>query len=659
MASIKASSIKTMPDKLFKLRGLMVKYNLHGYIVPTSDAHNSEYVRDVDKRREYISGFTGSAGTAVITLSNARLWTDGRYFLQANEELSEDWKLMKDRQRGTPTVTDWLVKTIKNNDKNDFDSKSATKYIGYDPNVISISTEESWKSSLENTGIDLAPINDNLIDIVWGTDKPSPPCEPFIYLNIDFTGKSAKDKIFELREDMKNKANGADMSLITALDDVAWLLNIRGSDISYNPVGIAFVVVTMTETIICTNVNQVKDEVFDHFEREGITVRPYEDFNEVIAELATSIAASRSNNDSNNNEKSKSLPKIWLDRTSCNSAVYATAKAHGKIVDNKIMFPIALRKAIKNPVEINGMKESHIRDGAAIVRYLSWLEEQMKDGNDGAEGILDEVAVADKLENLRSEIQHYKGLSFETISSSGPNGAVIHYAPTRGNCRKLSKSEMYLCDSGGQYLDGTTDITRTVHFGIPTQHEIRCFTRVLQGHIALASAVFPIGTPGHKLDILARLPLHQDGLDYRHGTGHGVGCFLNVHEGPHGIGTGVRTHYKDGFQAGMTTSNEPGYYEDGNFGIRIENILICENAPTKFNFGDKKFLKFSNLTMAPLQRKLIDPTLLNSMEINWIDDYHKEVRDKLLPQLQRKEDDKLARQYLLRETEPIDLNGRL
>ena len=374
-------------------------------------------------------------------------------------------------------------------------------------------------------------------------------------------------------------------------------------------------------------------------------VRPYETFNDTIIELSNSIATAK--------------PKIWLDRTSCNSAVYATAKAHGKIVDNKIMFPIALRKAIKNPVEINGMKESHIRDGAAIVRYLSWLEEQMKDGNDGAEGILDEVAVADKLENLRSEIQHYKGLSFETISSSGPNGAVIHYAPTRGNCRKLSKSEMYLCDSGGQYLDGTTDITRTVHFGIPTQHEIRCFTRVLQGHIALASAVFPIGTPGHKLDILARLPLHQDGLDYRHGTGHGVGCFLNVHEGPHGIGTGVRTHYKDGFQAGMTTSNEPGYYEDGNFGIRIENILICENAPTKFNFGDKKFLKFSNLTMAPLQRKLIDPTLLNSMEINWIDDYHKEVRDKLLPQLQRKEDDKLARQYLLRETEPIDLNGRL
>ena len=636
-----ASFIPKNPNKLFKLRGLMVKYNLHGYIVPTSDAHNSEYVRDVDKRREYISGFTGSAGTAVVTLSKARLWTDGRYFLQANEELSEDWALMKDRQKGTPTITDWLVKTIKEEKPN-----AETKYIGYDPNVVSISTEETWKNSLEKTGVKLAPINDNLIDIVWGEDKPPAPCDPFIFLNIEFTGKSAKEKIEELRYDMKNKAGGAEISLITALDDIAWLLNIRGSDISYNPVGIAFVAVTMTETIICTNIEQcLGQDIQEHFKKERIMVRPYETFNDMIIELSNSIATAK--------------PKIWLDRTSCNSAVYATAKAHGKIVDNKIMFPIALRKAIKNPVEINGMKESHIRDGAAIVRYLSWLEEQMKDGNDGAEGILDEVAVADKLENLRSEIQHYKGLSFETISSSGPNGAVIHYAPTRGNCRKLSKSEMYLCDSGGQYLDGTTDITRTVHFGIPTQHEIRCFTRVLQGHIALASAVFPIGTPGHKLDILARLPLHQDGLDYRHGTGHGVGCFLNVHEGPHGIGTGVRTHYKDGFQAGMTTSNEPGYYEDGNFGIRIENILICENAPTKFNFGDKKFLKFSNLTMAPLQRKLIDPTLLNSMEINWIDDYHKEVRDKLLPQLQRKEDDKLARQYLLRETEPIDLNGRL
>lgn len=652
MASLSSSSGKVLPGSsllLKQLRCLMREHNLQGYIVPTADAHNSEYVRDVDKRREYISGFTGSAGTAVITMSNARLWTDGRYFLQASEELGDGWKLMKDRQQGTPSIPEWLVTTLQGDATatHGNTNQGNTKYVGYDPNVVSISTKQTWQNGFKNAQIDLAPISTNLIDAVWGEDKPKPKNDPFIFLNQEFTGKSAKEKIEELRGDMRKRANGADISLVTALDEIAWLLNIRGSDIAYNPVGIAFVVVTMKETIICTNVDQVRGGVEEHFAREGIHVRPYEEFSEVLLEVASDLMASGSRK-----------PRIWLDENTCNSAVYSLAAKVGTVIRD-VPFPIALRKAIKNPVEIRGMRESHIRDGAAVVRYLAWLEEQMKDGNDGAKGLLNEVVVADKLESIRSRVQYYKGLSFETISSSGPNGAIIHYAPKRENCRKLSKSEMYLCDSGGQYLDGTTDVTRTVHFGDPTEHEIKCFTRVLQGHIALASAIFPAGTPGHKLDLLARLPLHRDGLDYRHGTGHGVGCFLNVHEGPHGIGVGVRSHYKGGFREGMTTSNEPGYYEDGSFGIRIENVLICEEASTKFNFGDTKYLKFSNLTMVPLQRKLIDVTLLSSEEIEWIDDYHKQVRDKLLPCLGCNDEDQVARQYLLRETEPIENVGKM
>ena len=301
------------------------------------------------------------------------------------------------------------------------------------------------------------------------------------------------------------------------------------------------------------------------------------------------------------------------------------------------------------------MTRAHVRDGAALVSYLAWLEENMENGPVSAEGTvegMDEVSVADELERLRSKKEFYQGLSFETISSSGPNGAVIHYAPERGKCRLLNKAEMYLCDSGAQYMDGTTDVTRTVHFGTPSEHEKRCFTRVLQGHIALATAVFPVGTPGHKLDILARLPLYRDGLDYRHGTGHGVGAFLNVHEGPHGIGTGVRTHYKGGFQAGMTTSNEPGYYEDGNFGIRIENVLVAEPCETIHNFGDVKYLRFRNLTMAPLQQKLINRELLSPDEVAWVDAYHKDVRDALLPLLEGDGDER-GKKFLLRETEPL------
>jgi Xaa-Pro aminopeptidase len=607
----------------------MASKGVHGYIVPTADAHNSEYVRNCDKRRAFISGFTGSAGTAVITDTDARLWTDGRYFLQALEELGPDWTLMKDRLNDTPTVEGWLAKELKSDMR-----------VGYDPSVVSVSLEQSWRQVLEPAGVNLAPLEANLIDEVWD-DRPAPPSAPFIHLKPEFTGALASEKIASLRQDMAEKSK-TNISIVTALDDVNWMLNIRGKDIDYNPVAIAFLIVTMDTAIICSNVEQVRGgDVAAHFEKEGVVVRPYEELTAVLKEQAQQL-------------KNDGGAKFWVDKRSCNSAVFAIAKQLGTVVVDP-PFPVALNKSIKNETEIRGMTRAHVRDGAALVSYLAWLEENMENGPVSAEGTvegMDEVSVADELERLRSKKEFYQGLSFETISSSGPNGAVIHYAPERGKCRRLNKAEMYLCDSGAQYMDGTTDVTRTVHFGTPSEHEKRCFTRVLQGHIALATAVFPVGTPGHKLDILARLPLYRDGLDYRHGTGHGVGAFLNVHEGPHGIGTSFRTHYKGGFQAGMTTSNEPGYYEDGNFGIRIENVLVAEPCETIHNFGDVKYLRFRNLTMAPLQQKLINLELLSPYEVAWVDTYHKDVRDALLPLLESDGDER-AKKFLLRETEPL------
>lgn len=609
------------------LRKLMAISGVNGYIVPTSDAHNSEYVRNCDKRRAYISGFTGSAGTAVITESSARLWTDGRYFLQASEELGPEWTLMKDRLKGTPTIDAWLSKELEKD-----------MCVGYDPNVVSVSLERSWRKTLESSGITLSPINQNLIDQVWGDLRPAAPTEPFIHLPVEFSGKLAGDKLIDLRRNM-GKAAAADVAIVTALDDVAWMLNIRGTDIEYNPVAVAFLLVTQAEAILCTNSDQVEMDgpLGAHFHREGIAVAAYEEFPDVLKRTVAALDVEKA--------------RIWLDARSCNAAVHGAASECGDVVEDPA-FPVALAKAIKNETEIAGMARAHLRDGAALVSYLAWLEWRVGATTDDGEGPLDEVAVADELMRLRSQNEHYRGLSFETISSSGPNGAIIHYAPKRDNCRALDRDEMYLCDSGAQYMDGTTDVTRTVHHGTPTAHEKRCFTRVLQGHIALASAVFPAGTPGYKLDILARLPLFRDGLDYRHGTGHGVGAFLNVHEGPHGIGSSPRSTYKGGLQAGMTTSNEPGYYEDGKFGIRIENVVVVEPCKTAHKFGGTEYLHFRNLTMAPIQRKLIDADLLSPEEIAWLDEYHRECRDSLLPFLDDRGDDR-GRKYLLRETEPV------
>ncbi|KAJ2692344.1 hypothetical protein H4218_006363, partial [Coemansia sp. IMI 209128] len=410
---------------------------------------------------------------------------------------------------------------------------------------------------------------------------------------------------------------------------IAWLFNLRGSDIDYNPVFFAYALVTKTDVTLYIDDAKLDSSVRSHL--QGIRTRPYSAiFGELDALSASLVQKKR---------------KLLAGQTASWALVKALGEGNVKVDKS----PINMLKSMKNPTELDGMRQCHIRDGAAMANYFGWLEHELL--FNGGHLRLSEVDVADKLEALRRAQEHCVGLSFDTISSVGPNGAVIHYSPKRGSDALLDVNKMYLCDSGGQYLDGTTDVTRTYHFGTPSAWERECFTRVLKGHIALDRAVFPSGTSGYALDPLARLPLWELGLDYRHGTGHGVGSFLNVHEGPQGVG--MRMNYLSaGFQHGMTITNEPGYYEDGSFGIRIENTCLVVKTETKFDYtgGAGGYLTFEPVTMVPIQKKLIRSGLLNDDEKKWLDSYHQKVWDKVSPLL---EEGGLGYEWLKRETSPI------
>ncbi|KAI8030995.1 Aminopeptidase P1 [Camellia lanceoleosa] len=474
----------------------------------------SEYVSDRDKRREFVSGFTGSAGLALITMNEALLWTDGRYFLQAAQELSDQWKLM--RMGGDLAVDVWMADNLP---------KEAA--VGIDLWCVSVDTAQKWEYAFCKKQQKLVQTSTNLVDKVW---KNQPPVEinPVNVHPLEFAGRSVANKLKDLREKLKQEEARA--IIITTLDEVAWLYNVRGNDVSYCPVVHAFAIVTSLSAFFYVDERKLSSE---------------------------------------------------------------------------------------NPVELNGLKKAHIRDGAAVVQYLFWLDKQ-----------LTEVSASDKLEGFRASKEHFRGLSFPTISSVGPNAAIIHYEPDPKTCSELDADSIYLFDSGAQYLDGTTDIARTVHFGKPTAHEKACYTVVLKGHIALGNACFPNGTNGHALDILARIPLWKDGLDYRHGTGHGIGSYLNVHEGPHLIS--FRPHARNvPIQASMTVTD-------------------VNEAGTKFNFGDKGYLSFEHITWAPYQQKLIDLSLLMPEEVDWLNSYHSKCRDVLASYMNESE---MA--WLKKATEPI------
>ncbi|KAI8141912.1 peptidase M24, structural domain-containing protein [Fennellomyces sp. T-0311] len=601
-------------EHLAALRAVMSsdEYKIDAFLIPSEDAHQSEYIADCDKRRHWISGFTGSAGYAIVSTDEAALFTDGRYFLQASEQLDSNWTLMKQGLPGVPTWQEYLVKNLPSGIR-----------IGVDPTLLTGADARVLSEALKSVNSTLVPVHENPVDKARGADRPGPPMDVVITHPIKFSGKSLAAKLEDLRKYIESKdAYGV---VVSALDEIAWLFNLRGSDVECNPVFYSYAIVSRSEAILYVEAAKITDEVREHL-GDHVTLKPYAQVFEDLKTIGEKLTASGQ--------------KLLTN----NKTSLAVEVAVGQVNVQEERSFINDAKAIKNEAELKGMRDCHVRDGAALVHYFAWLEKQLKAGV-----VLDEVDGADRLEKFRAEQADFVGLSFDTISSTGSNGAIIHYKPEKGVCKTIDINQIYLCDSGGQYKDGTTDVTRTYHFGEPTAYEKRCFTRVLQGHIAIDAAIFPQGTTGFLLDPFARHALWKDGLDFRHGTGHGVGSFLNVHEGPQGIG--VRIAYNETpLAAGMTVTDEPGYYEDGKFGIRIENVLVVKQAQTPHNFGDRGYLGFEHVTLVPIGLKLIDTELLSPAEKKWVNDYHAECLEKIGPLVASDAD---ATAWLERETSPI------
>lgn len=606
---------------LRQLRSLMKnKHHLpeviQAYIIPSEDAHQNEYLASCDLRREFISGFSGSAGTAIVTETKAALWTDGRYHLQAEKQLDVNWTLMRDGLSETPTQEDWLIQELPSGSK-----------IGVDPWVITHGKWAKMSQSLSAAGLSLVYAEKNLVDLVWaGHNRPDPPFEGLMVLDILFTGKTWQEKVKHVRGTMKKKK--ADALVVTALDEIAWLFNLRGSDVTFNPVFFAYAIIAQDEVSLFIDDSKLNKAVSKHLGLDSendnnqtkVTVCPYEGISDAVKEAANSGA------------------RIWISLSSSVALVRLVPKT--QLISDPS--PLASSKAVKNAVEIEGMREAHIRDAVALCEYFCWLEQKVPKDD------LTEVTGAAKLEEFRREQENFVSLSFETISAVGSNGAIIHYRPAEETDRMISKEELYLCDSGAQFKDGTTDVTRTWHFGVPTKWERECFTRVLKGHIALARAVFPNKTTGHRLDTLARMALWDAGLDYLHGTGHGIGSFLNVHEGPQGIGFRSRENEAP-LEAGMMVTDEPGYYEDGAFGIRIENVLLVKPVELQNNFKDRGYLGFEPITLFPIQTKLLMPSMLTAEEVDWINWYHGLCAEKVGSAL-REQGRTSALNWLIKET---------
>lgn len=642
--------------RLLRLREVMRKKGLSALIIPSEDAHQSEYIARRDESRAYITGFTGSAGFAVVTLANlnensellgkAALWTDGRYFLQAENQLDlEHWELMRAGTPGVPKREEWLSRII---------SQEST--VGIDARLLSLETLGRIRDGLEeNNGPRLELVTESLINKIWesDTDNPRPQVEllPVSKLDLKFCGELATSKIAKISETIRDLGHYA--HLVTALDEIAWILNLRGQDIECNPVFFAFLLIRHDASCVLyseeISVSAVKDSLLK--EIPNLSIKPYESIYSDLSLQSGDIYS----------EILSSGKKLSVGLATCNTALVKDLMTKetrpGKYAHlaTLALTPIQLAKAVKNQVEIEGFKNCHVRDGAALVKYFAWVKKYLEDDSN----MLDEWEGAELLEKYRKQGEHFRGLSFPTISGSGSNGAVIHYKPEAGKAAQITRHDLYLCDSGAQYLDGTTDVTRTVHFGNPSQEIKNAFTLVLLGHIALAQAVFPQGTTGHQLDSLARQFLWKAHMDFRHGTGHGVGHYLNVHEMPPTISFRSSTN-DQALRPGMIVTNEPGFYKEGSFGIRIENVMLVSSHSssddhtsvilTSNQNSEEEFMCFKTLTMAPIQKSLIEMSLLSTSDIEWINTYHAEVRAKLQPLL---ENDPLALEYLLSETSSL------
>ncbi|KUO54460.1 MAG: X-Pro aminopeptidase [Alphaproteobacteria bacterium BRH_c36] len=579
-------------ERLAALRVRMARSNIDALIVPRTDAHQGEYIPASEERLAWLTGFAGSAGTAIIATEKAALFVDGRYTVQARSEV--DAKLIDIVPMAEKKAEDWLAEELPDGAK-----------VGFDPKLFTLAQIQRLKRRLADKKIKVAAVSprSNLIDALWRKpERPDPPSGAIVPHPVSLAGESAADKISAVQARLKTR--GLDAVVLTSRESIAWLFNLRGSDVKHTPVFSAFAIVHQ----------RARPELFVETSKLGAAARKsltpvakiagYDTFEERLKDLK---AASK---------------KVGLDPTTASYAIAARLGGARRIV--RFSDPCVAPRAIKNAAEIAGTRAAHARDGVAVARFLAWL-----DDNAGS-GEIDEITAAQTLEGFRHHTGELKEISFDTIAGSGPNGAIVHYRVNAKTNRKLKPGELFLVDSGAQYADGTTDITRTVAIGKPTNDMRRHFTLVLKGNIAIDTACFPKGTRGRDLDSLARNPLWQAGLDYDHGTGHGVGSYLSVHEGPVAIS---RTN-AEFVKPGMILSNEPGYYRAGRYGIRIENLVLVKE-PEIPKGGERPMMSFETLTLAPIDRRLIDVGLLTRAERVWVDAYHARVQKMLQPLLDK------------------------
>ena len=594
-------------ERIEMLRSELRREHLSAFIFTTGDPHNSEYTADHWKGREWISGFDGSAGTAVVTLKSAALWTDSRYFIAAANQLQgTEYLLMKEKVDGTPTIAEWLGRELA-----DMDDKS----VGIDGMTSTIREVEQLITDLRGQGGITLRTNFNPLSRIW-TGRPQVPNHPVFIHPLEMAGEDTGSKLKRIRKALREQH--ADGMLMAALDDIAWTLNMRGSDVHCCPVFVSYLLISSTAATLYINKEKLTPEITAYLRRFGVGT---DDYSNVTKGL-----------------KDYFEYNILIDPDEVN---YTLSKAVCREVVSTTS-PVPQMKAVKNEAEQQGFRRAMERDGVAMVRFLRWLEGAVLSGETGQNSGATEIAVADKLENLRAEQPLYYGLSFDTIVGYEAHGAIVHYEATPESDVPLQQKGLLLVDSGAQYQDGTTDITRTIALGPLTEEQCRVYTLVLKGHIRLQMLHFPDGASGTQLDAIARQPLWQAGLNYLHGTGHGVGSFLNVHEGPHQI----RMEWRPAkLRAGMTVTDEPGIYLEGRFGVRIENVLlICPAEETACG----RFLRFETLTLCPIDRRPIQVGLLTEEEIRWLDTYHQTVYNRLSPYLNNSE-----QEWLRQQTAPL------
>jgi len=583
--------MQTINERLVALRRWMKENALTAFVFPSSDPHNSEYVADHWKTREWISGFTGSAGTAVVTLHHAALWTDSRYFIAAAKELAgSEFLLMKERVEGTPSISEWLASELA-----EYDSP----VVGVDGSVNTFVSVADLKESLATKGNMQVRCVDDPMDVLW-LDRPVIPNNKICLHPLKYAGETTESKLSRIRECLVKQ--GADGLLVTALDEIAWVLNLRGNDVHCNPVFVSYLLIAPDKVTLYIYKDKLSEEVQAYLSTEHVDVEEYDAVVEGLKRYAGNA--------------------LLIDVSSTNYNLSTAVESEKLHVGTS---PIPIMKAIKNKVEQDCFRAAMLRDGVAMVKFLAWIKAAVEKGEET------EISLDERLTGLRAEQPMFQGISFDTIVGYEEHGAIVHYEATPETDIPVKPHGLVLIDSGAQYLDGTTDITRTIALGELTEEQRRIYTLVLKGHIQLDRLHFPTGACGSQLDAIARAPMWREGYNYLHGTGHGVGSYLNVHEGPHQI----RMEWRPApMQAGMTVTNEPGLYLEGKFGVRIENTLLIVPAETTA-FGE--FLKFETLTLAPIDTAPIVLEMLSVEEREWLNNYHRRVYETLSPYLDEAE----------------------